>query len=148
MRRFALVAAVLGALALPAAASAHAVLVRTGPNAGPAPRFVIPSISETAATPKLVILRWIVLLSLMAAIGLFVLRMLIARPLVRLRAVTLAWGIAVGIALVANLVYVDVATAKFAPRSAFDLGALIPLMRDSAFGRGYLDLELCLLLFA
>ena len=46
-----------------------------GPNAGPAPQFVIPSISETAATPALVILRWIVLLSLMAAVGLFVMRM-------------------------------------------------------------------------
>ena len=33
-----------------------------GPNAGPAPQFVIPSISETAATPALVILRWIVFL--------------------------------------------------------------------------------------
>ena len=55
-----------------------------GPNAGPAPQFVIPSISETAATPTLVILRWIVLLSLMAAVGLFVMRMLIARRLVRL----------------------------------------------------------------
>ena len=35
--------------------------------------------SERAATPSLVILRWIVLLSLMAAVGLFVMRMLIAR---------------------------------------------------------------------
>jgi copper transport protein len=119
-----------------------------GPNAGPAPQFVIPSISETAATPALVILRWIVFLTLMAAVGLFVLRMLIARPLVRLRGVTIAWAIALGAAIVATPIYVDVATAKFALRSAFDLGALIPLMRDSQFGRGYLDLELCLILFA
>jgi copper transport protein len=119
-----------------------------GPNAGPAPQFVIPSISETAATPALVILRWIVFLMLMAAVGLFVLRILIARPLIRLRGVTIAWAVALGAAIVATPIYVDVATAKFALRSAFDLGTLIPLMRDSQFGRGYLDLELCLLLFA
>jgi copper transport protein len=119
-----------------------------GPNAGPAPQFVIPSISETAATPSLVIMRWVVFLSLMTAVGLFVMRMLIARPLVRLRGVTIAWAVALGIAIVATPIYVDLATAKFALRSAFDLGTLIPLMRDSQFGRGYLDLELCLILFA
>jgi copper transport protein len=119
-----------------------------GPNAGPAPQFVIPSISETAATPTLVILRWIVFVSFMCAIGLFVMRILIARPLVRLRWVSAAWAVALGIAIVATPIYVDVATARFSLRSAFDLGTLIPLMRDSQFGRGYLDLELCLLCFA
>ena len=119
-----------------------------GPNAGPAPQFAIPSISETAATPSLVIVRWTVLLSLMCAIGLFVLRMLIARPLVRLPWVSIAWGIATAIAIVATPIYVDIATAKFSLRSAFDLGTLIPLMRESQFGRGYIDLELCLLCFA
>ena len=119
-----------------------------GPNTGPPPQFVIPSISETAATPSLVIMRWIVYLSLMAAVGLFVMRMLIARPLVRLRGVTITWAVAVAVALVANLIYVDLATAKFALRSAWDLGDLIPLMRDSYFGKGFLTLELCLLLFA
>ena len=59
-----------------------------------------------------------------------------------------AWAAAVGLALVSNLIYVDVATAEFALRSAFDLGSLIPLMSDSHFGKGYLTLELCLLLFA
>ena len=49
-----------------------------------------------------------------------VLRMLIARPLVRLRAVTWAWAIALGAAIVATPIYVDVATAKFALRSAFE----------------------------
>src|SRR5207244_942357 len=53
-----------------------------GPNAGPAPQFVIPSISETAATPRLVAARWLAFLSIMAAIGLFVLRIAVARPLV------------------------------------------------------------------
>jgi copper transport protein len=93
-------------------------------------------------------MRWIVYLSLMAAVGLFVLRMLIARPLVRLKGVTIAWAVTVAVALVANLIYIDLATAKFALRSAWDIGDLIPLMRDSYFGKGFLTLELCLLLFA
>ena len=45
-----------------------------GPNPGPAPQFVIPSISETAATPRLLVARWLAFLSVMAAIGLFVLQ--------------------------------------------------------------------------
>ena len=44
-----------------------------GPNPGPAPQFVIPSISETAATPRLLAARWIAFLSVMAAVGLYVL---------------------------------------------------------------------------
>src|SRR5207249_3563566 len=54
-----------------------------GPNPGPAPQFAIPSISETAATPALLVFRWIVLLGMMSSIGLFVLRTITARPLVR-----------------------------------------------------------------
>jgi copper transport protein len=124
-----------------------------GPNPGPAPQFVIPSISETAATPPLLIARWAVFLSVMVAIGLFALRMLIARPLVsrvtgtRLRSVSIAFFVAAGIALVATPVYVDISTAKFALRSAFSVGALVPLMRVSSFGRGMLDIELCVALF-
>src|SRR5205085_3945483 len=124
-----------------------------GPNPGPAPQFAIPSISETAATPRLVVARTIVFLSVMAAIGLFVLRVLIARPAVRrvsetrLRAVTIAFAIASVIGLVAIPVYVVLATAQFALRSAFALGALVPLLHVSAFGRGYLDLELVFALF-
>jgi copper transport protein len=125
-----------------------------GPNPGPAPQFVIPSISETAATPELVAVRWIAFLAVMTALGLFVLRTLIARPVVsrvpgaRLRAVSIAFWVALGVALVAAPVYVWLSTAKFALRSAWSLGALIPLMRSSSFGRGWLDLELVLLLFA
>src|SRR5262245_41856749 len=124
-----------------------------GPNPGPAPQFNIPSISETAATPRLITARSIVFLSVMAAIGLFVLRIGIARPLVRrvpgsrLRAVSIALGIACAIGLVAIPIYVDIATAQFALRSAFDVGALVPLFRQSAFGRGYLDMEITFALF-
>jgi copper transport protein len=89
----------------------------------------------------------------MAAIGLFVLRIAIARPVVRrvsetrLRTVTVAFAVAAAVALIAIPVYVVLATADFALRSAFALGALFPLLRTSAFGRGYLDLELAFGLF-
>jgi copper transport protein len=124
-----------------------------GPNPGPAPQFPVPSISETAATPSLVTARSIVFVSMMAAIGLFILRIATARPVVRrvsetrLSAVSIAFGIASGVALIAIPIYVDMATAQFALRSAFDLGNVVPLLRDSAFGRGFLDLELSFGLF-
>jgi len=124
-----------------------------GPNQGPAPQFTIPTLSETAATPSLVTARWIMFISLLAALGLFAFRIAIARPLVsrvagtRLRAVSIAFWIAYAVALVATPVYVLMATAQFALRSFWSFGALVPLLRVSAFGRGYLDLELVLLLF-
>jgi copper transport protein len=125
-----------------------------GPNPGPAPQFVIPSISETAATPRLLIARWIVFLSLMSAIGLYVLRVITARPVVRvvressLRGITWAFWISLAIALVATPIYVLLATAEFSIRSVFDVGALLPLVRDSAFGRSFVVLEATLALFA
>jgi len=124
-----------------------------GPNAGPAPQFAIPSTSETAATPRLVTARWLAFLSLMAAIGLFVLRIVVARPVVarvpgtRLRSVTIAFGAASLVALLAIPVYVLLSTAEFALRSFWSFGALFPLIRVSAFGRSWLDLELVFALF-
>jgi copper transport protein len=124
-----------------------------GPNPGPAPQFRLPPLSETAATPRLVTARWVAFVGLLAAVGLFALRIAIARPLVvrvaetRLRAVSVAFWVALAVALVAVPVYVLLATAQFALRDWWDVGALVPLMRVSAFGRGYLDLELLLVLF-
>ncbi len=123
-----------------------------GPNPGPAPQFVIPSISETAATPRLVTARWLVFLSMMVAIGLAALRLAIARPVARLpgtslRAVTVAFVISSAIALVSMPVYLLVATADFALRSVFAVGALVSLVRVSAFGRGYFDLWIVFALF-
>jgi copper transport protein len=131
-----------------------AFLYRIGPNPGPPPQFVIPSLSETAVTPELIALRWLTFLSAMAAIGLFVLRTVIARPVVarvsgtRLRAVSAAFAAAVAVGLVATPIYVLLATAQFALRSFWSFGALVPLMGVSAFGRGYLRFELLLALFA
>ena len=118
-----------------------------GPNPGPAPQFVIPSISETAATPGLLTARWIALLGAMTAIGLFVFRILIARPAAT-RRLTLAFAVAAVVALIAAPVYLVIATAQFSLRSVTDLGDVIPLLNVSSFGHGFLMLELCLALFA
>jgi copper transport protein len=125
-----------------------------GPNAGPAPQFAIPSLQETAATPSLLVTRWIVFLSLMSAVGLLAFRLFVGRPVVQrvqgtsLRPVTTGIFVAFAVALIAVPVYVDLSTAQFTLRSAFDLGALVPLMRSSSFGRSFLDLELVLALAA
>jgi copper transport protein len=121
-----------------------------GPSPGPPPQFQVPSLSETATTTQLLISRWVVFLSFMAALGLFVLRIVIARPVGRasLQAVSIAFGAALVVALVAIPVYVLFATAQFSLRSVFDLGAIVPVARASSFGRDYLDLELVLALFA
>ena len=95
-----------------------------GPNPGPAPQFVIPSISETAATPRLIAARSIaflvgdgrdraVLLADRSSRG----RCCGACQGTSLRAVSIAFGIASAVALVAVPVYVALATAQFALRS-------------------------------
>ena len=125
-----------------------------GPNPGPPPQFRVPSLSETATTTRLLVSRWLVFLSVLSALGLFVLRALTARPVARivrgtsLRALNIALGVAVAVALVAIPVYVLLATAEFTLRSVWDLGAIVPVARDSGFGRDFLDLELVLVLFA
>ena len=48
--------------------------------------------------------------------------------------------VASAIGLIAIPIYTLLATAEFALRSVFDVGALVPLMDVSAFGRGYLHL--------
>jgi copper transport protein len=124
-----------------------------GPNPGPPPQFRVPSLSETAHTPQLLVGRWLVFLSFLSALGLFVLRMLIARPVARrvsgtsLRPLSVALAVALLAALVATPVYALLATAQFSLRSVFDLGAIVPVARASSFGRDYLDLELVLALF-
>ena len=124
-----------------------------GPNAGPAPQFRVPSIAQTATSTKLLVARWAVFLTVMIAIGLFVLRIAIARPLVRrvggtsLRAVSIGMVVFSVLGLVAIPVYLDFSTAIDSLRSVFDVGSLVPLFRVTAFGRGYVDMELCFALF-
>jgi copper transport protein len=124
-----------------------------GPNAGPAPQFAIPHISQTATTTPLLIARWALFLTVMIAIGLFVLRTLIAAPLVRrvagtsLRALTRGFVAVSLLGLLAIPVYVEESTAVDSLRSFFAFGALVPLWRTTAFGRGYVDMELCFALF-
>src|SRR5205807_8775829 len=52
------------------------------------------------------------------------------------------------VGLIAIPVYLDFAIANDSLRSVFDLGALVPLYRVTAFGRGFLDMELCFALFS
>jgi copper transport protein len=124
-----------------------------GPNAGPAPQFTVPHISQSATSTPLLLARWAVFLTVMSAIGLFVLRMLIARPLVRrvegtnLRALSRAFGITSLLGLVALPVYLEESAAVDSLRSFWSFGALVPLWRTTAFTRGYLKMELCFALF-
>jgi copper transport protein len=124
-----------------------------GPNPGPAPQFRVPSISATATRPQLLITRWVMFVVVMVAIGLFVLRLCVLRPVVRrvggvrLRAVSVAFVIASLVGLAAIPVYLDFATANDSLRSVFDVTALVPLYNATAFGRAILDLELCFALF-
>src|SRR5207248_2742161 len=142
MKRTVLIAlaAAAASLALPAAAWAHAALLQTTPVAS---RVV-------NVPPKQVSLRYSEPVEPRFAI----VSVPIARPVVALvagtrrRDVTIAFGAASLVALVAIPVYFLLATAEFALRSFWSFGALFPLVRASAFGRGWLDLELVFALFA
>jgi copper transport protein len=124
-----------------------------GPNPGPAPQFRIPRLSATAVTPSLLIARWLMFLSVMAAIGLLALRLAVARPIIRrvpetsLRPLSVAFVSASLAALIAIPVYLDLSTANDSLRSVLDLGTLVPLYRATAFGRAFVDLWLCFALF-
>jgi copper transport protein len=124
-----------------------------GPNPGPAPKFAVPSIAGSATSPNLLVARWVMFLSVMIAIGLFAFRFAIARSLprragaTRLRAVSIALVIASVVGMVAIPVYLDFATAIDSLRSVFDVTALVPLFRVTAFGRGYVDMLVCFALF-
>ena len=126
-----------------------------GPSPGPPPQFVIPSLGESAATPGLIGTRWLLLLTMMGAIGLIAFRGVVARPLQvtggserALRAVTTAAAVTLGVALVAAPVYLLLATAEFSLRPWSDVGEIVPLVRDSAFGRAFSDLWAVLALLA
>ena len=122
-----------------------------GPNPGPAPQFVIPSLSESSVTTPLVSARWASLLTAMTALGLLVFTALIARPGAAVapaaaRRCLQAFAFAGLLALICIPVYVELATAQFALRPALELGHVVPLMRDSPLGRAWLDLELVMTL--
>jgi copper transport protein len=94
-----------------------------------------------------------VFLAVMIAVVLFVFRCVIARPIGpsapgALRAVGAAGAVAVAAGLVAVPVYLLLSTANFAARSPAAVGALVPLMRISSFGRAMADLGVLLVLFA
>ena len=51
------------------------------------------------------------------------------------------------VGLIAIPVYLDFSIANDSLRSVFDLGALVPLFRVTAFGRAIVDMVLCFALF-
>jgi copper transport protein len=124
-----------------------------GPDPGPAPRFAVPSVGQTATSPQPLIARTVMFLGVMISVGLFVLRFLVARVLPRrvastsLRPLSTAYVITSVIGLLAIAAYLDVSTASDSLRSVFDIGDLVPLFRVTAFGRGYVDMLLCFALF-
>jgi len=131
-----------------------AFLFAVGPNPGPQPAFKIPSLTESAATPSLLVARWVMFLSAMGAIGLLILRTLVARDVPRrapgasLRSVSVAFFVSIGLALVVTPIYDVMSTAKFAQRSVWDLGNVVPLLNTSHFGHALLDFEIVLALLA
>ena len=124
-----------------------------GPNPGPAPRFAIPSIAGSATSAQPLVTRWLMFLSVMVSIGLFALRFLVARVLprraaqARLRPLSVAFVITSVAGLVMIPVYLDASTAIDSLHSMFAITTLVPLFSVTAFGRGYLDMELCYALF-
>jgi len=131
----------------------NAFTFAVGPDPGPLPQFPVPHISGTATSTPLVIAKWIAFLTLMIAAGLFVLRALIAQPLVRrvegtsLRPLSIAFGLVAALGLIAVPTYLEEATAIDSLKSFADVGALVPLWRVTANGRGWVDVEICFALF-
>ena len=112
-----------------------------GPIPGAAPQFVIPSLSESAATPQLVAARWLVFLAMMIAVGLFAFRTADRPPGARRvggRAPARHGRVRRLLGRRGPAGYPRstwVTTAEFAQRSVIDVGGVVPLIRDSAFGR-------------
>jgi copper transport protein len=124
-----------------------------GPNPGPSPQFVIPHVARGATSAPLVVAKWAMFLTVMASIGLLAMRLAIARPLVRrvggtsLRWVTVAFAITATAGLVLVPVFLEESTAVDSLHGFFDIGALVPLWRTTAYGRSFVDFEVCFALF-
>lgn len=131
-----------------------AFVFAVGPNPGPQPAFRIPSLTESAATPPLLVARWLMFISAMAAIGLFLLRSFVVRDIPRrargasLRPVSTAFWASILVALVVTPVYDAMSTATFAQASVWNLGTVVPLLNVSHFGHALLDFEIVLALLA
>ena len=134
---------------------ARRVHVRGRPEPGPGAAVRDPvDLRDGRDAATCSIARWLVFLSVMVAIGLLALRLAIARPVVRrvagtsLRSVTVAFAVSSAVALVVDP---DLPAARDrglrAALRRSTVGALVPLVRVSAFGRGYVDLWICFALF-
>jgi copper transport protein len=133
---------------------ASAFTFAVGPNPGPQPAFKIPSLSVSAATPALLVVRWLMFLSFMCAIGLLLLRLFVVRDVPRrvpgasLRPVSIAFLASMAVSLVVTPIYDLMSTAKFAQVGFFDFGTTFPLLTTSHFGQSLVDLEIVLALLA
>jgi copper transport protein len=64
-----------------------------------------------------------------------------------LRPVTIAFCVMAAVGVIAIPTYLDIATSIDSLRSPFAVGELVPLFRVTAFGRAYVDMEICYVLF-
>ena len=126
-----------------------------GPSPGPPPQFVIPSLGESAATTSLVTSRWMLLLADARGVGLVAFRAVVARPLQvaggserALRGVTTAAGHR---ARLSRSWRRPSTSCSPPPGSRSGPGPtsaqIVPLVRDSGFGRAFSDLWAVLALF-
>ena len=125
-----------------------------GPSPGPPPQFVIPSLGESAATPSLVGSRWVLLLACW--------RHRPARVPRRDRTAAAGGGRERARAAVVTAAPGWRSPSRWSPRPSIssspprssrsdpgtDLGEIIPLVRDSGFGRSFSDLWVVLGLLA
>jgi len=132
----------------------NAFTFAVGPNPGPPPQFVVPHIAQTSTSAPYLVTRWVMFLTVLAAIGIFVLRIAIAHPLVRrvdgtsLRRLSDAFLVASALGLLAIPAYIEESTATDSLRSFWAFGALVPLWRVTAYGRANVDLWICFALFS
>ena len=125
-----------------------------GPNPGPAPQFVIPHIAQIGDDDAAPVARWAMFLTVMSSVGLLVdaARDRAAGGAPRRRDAACVRSPSRSrsprpSASLAIPVYLEEATAIDSLRSFFAVGALVPLWRTTAFGRGYVDLWICFALF-
>ncbi|MBO0768462.1 MAG: copper resistance protein CopC/CopD, partial [Solirubrobacterales bacterium] len=122
-----------------------------GPRPGAQPQFRTPRLGGSATSADVLVPRWIMLASIMSAVGLWLFRTVLSRGLelgAGRRALNRALVASTLVGLLAALVYLDTTTAVDALRSPFALGTLIPLYGASPSGHAYLELAICFALFS
>lgn len=120
-------------------------------DAGPVPE--IGTLAGGGVATSSIVLRFLMLVGLIGAVGLAAFRLLLVRPAdeVRPRSLWRIDGVLLGLivlALLATPVYIAHETALFGDRSLLDAGWIAENLRSTAFGRGYTDLVVLIAVFA